>query len=133
MIYSKFKLSILEPLLAEDIKVALLKATYMPAAQDEFFEDVSDHEVVGTGYILGGQLLTNMQLLSADATLYLDADDPEWAIPGSLSSKYAVFYIDSGDPETSRLLSVIAFPIERTVINGNLKIELPSKGFMGIR
>lgn len=133
MIYSTYKVSILTPLLGQTIKAALMTSAYMISSDQEFFSDISEYEAEAPGYTAGGQTLTNVVLAASGLSIFLDADDPEWITSGTLTAKAIVYYIDSGDEETSRLLSVYSFPIERSAINGSFKVELPLKGFISMQ
>jgi hypothetical protein len=133
MIYNKYKQSLLQALTTGVVKVALLSDAYVPNQAHEFFSDVSAQEVIGTGYAAGGQVLTGKTLTEINSLFKFDADNPVWAITGSMSARYAVFYIDTGVPGTSRLLSFFKFPVLRTTINNNFTLEIPDTGILSLQ
>jgi hypothetical protein len=125
MIYSKYRDFLLDHLSGETIKVALLGPSYVPNDAHEFYSDVSAAEIAPvTGYTTGGQALANLTINGG----VVDADNPSWSIAGAIQVQYAVFYIDSGDPSTSRLLSFHRFINIRTAINGTFTLEISPSG-----
>ena len=99
-----------EDLSIADIKVALVTSGYTPdIGNHEFFSDITD-EVVVSGYIAGGQSLTNISISidSIRKPVVLSADEVQWmiALP---EGRYAIIYVDKGTPATSPLLGYIDF------------------------
>ncbi len=89
------------------IKVMLCPNTYVPLKNGhEFRADVIEVEEV-TGYTLGGQDVLNRELNLVANELYFDCDDPEWTIAGTLTCRYLVYYISTGDEETDILLCCV--------------------------
>lgn len=137
MLYTKFKEALFKGiafnLITDTIKVALLTQGYVPNEADEFFSDISAHEVVATGYVAGGQALANKSLVTSDKQVTFDADDPLWNITGQLSALYAVVYKDTGNPATSRLIVLKEFVYLRTVINDSFTPEWGPNGIILLR
>lgn len=137
MLYSKFKESLLNgitfDLPNDTLKVALLTSGYIPNDNDEFLDDVSAHEVVGSGYIAGGEALQNKSVTNEDNRVTFDADDVSWNIDGQISALYAVIYKDTGDPATSRLISLKQFLYLRVVINDSITLEWANDGIFRLR
>lgn len=79
-------------LVADDIKVALVANSYVFAATDTVWADVSTHEITGTGYTSGGVSLANKTISEgAGGKAKFDADNAAW--PGAtFSTRYAVIY-----------------------------------------
>lgn len=116
--------------LSNTIKVALLADTYTPAQDtDEFWSDVSAHEVSGTGYSAGGATLANKTVtVNAGANkVVLDADDVTWTSV-TVTARYAVVYKDTGTPSTSPLLMWIDFGANQVLVGNDFRIALPSGG-----
>ena len=137
MLYSKFKENLFKgasfDLANDTIKVALLTQAYSVNAAHEFFSDISAHEVAGTGYAAGGSALANKSVTNVDGLITLDADDIEWTITGQISALYAVIYKDTGDPATSRLISLKQFLTIRSVINETYTLEWGAKGVFQVK
>jgi hypothetical protein len=102
---------------SDTIKVALLDASFTPDQDaQQFFSDVSSHEVSGTGYSAGGVTLAN-KTSSYDAptnTATLSADNVAWA-NASFTTRYAVIYKDTGNPATAPLLGYVDLGASQTV------------------
>lgn len=133
MIYNKYKRSLIASLLTDTVKVAILLDSYVPNQAHEFFSDVSAHQIVITGYTTGGQALAGKALTQVDNLFKFLATNPTWAITGTASFKHAVFYVDTGTPSTSRLITFHTFGLLRTIINGNLTLEIPSTGIFSLQ
>lgn len=98
-------------------KLALTGAGYTPDVDaDEFFDDLTN-EIAGAGYTAGGVTLTGLSWLydSVNNRCVLSCDPPTW---DSLTAtvRYAVAYRDTGDPETSPLLSYVDFESDKTPV-----------------
>lgn len=110
----------------DTIKVALLDAEYTPD-QDahDFFDDVSEHELVAPGYTAGGRSLAERTVSydAASKTVTLSAADVQW---GGLSATtaYAVIYKEVEQaPGESPLLGYVDFGEALTTASGVLKVE----------
>lgn len=136
MIYNKFKDLIIHggtfDFLVDTIKVALMTSTYLPSIDDEFFGDISNNQVVGTGYTAGGFVLANKTLVQG-ADLVFDADNIDLTIASGLQIKSMVVYRDTGDPATSELICVKESFFPKTVINSSFKIEWSESGIVLLR
>lgn len=102
-------------LTAEPIRVALLTNAYTPNVDAHtYFSDVNAAEVVGAGYTAGGAALTGVSG-SYDAANHraVLAAGPVTFAGASFTARYAVAYIYTGNPATSRLLSYVDFGVDR--------------------
>ena len=93
-------------------KCALLTSSYTPNyVTHDFFDDVSTFEVAaGGGYTAGGETLITVSLNDNDVSrfVYLDAADVVFNFVGFAGNfRYAVLYVSTGTPSTSRLLFLI--------------------------
>lgn len=117
--------------LTDDIRIALLTASYLPnQTTHEFFSDVSTNEVASVDY--ASVLLTNKSIVSDDVTMtsILHADDIEdWATAKFKRVRYAVIYKDTGVEATSPLIALIDFGGTR---NAPITIRFPD-GVFGFR
>lgn len=79
-------------------------------------------EVVGAGYVAGGQALTiNVSPVVGSDKAYMSFADPEW--PGAtFTARGALIYLDDiGFPS----VAVIHFGENKTVSGGTFKVDLP--------
>lgn len=118
----------------DTIKVALLADTYTPD-QDahDFFDDVSAHEVSGTGYTAGGVALVGKSFSYTGATnnIVLDADDVTW--PNStITARYAVVYKDTGTASTSPLLGLADFEQNETSSAADFTVSWDAAGILRV-
>jgi len=97
---------------AATFKCALLTSSYTPNyVTHDFFDDVSAFEVAaGGGYTAGGATLATVSLNDNNVSrfVYLEAADVVFnfvAFAGNF--RYAVVYVSTGTPSTSRLLFLI--------------------------
>lgn len=87
--------------LADNIKCALVTATYVPdQSLDEFWSTPQTNEATGTGYTAGGQLLATKTHTQSGLVVTLDAADVSWD-PSSITARYVVLYKDDGVAATS--------------------------------
>lgn len=89
-------------------KYMLVTATYTPTQDtDDFINDASANESSGTGYVAGGVTLTvTVSLDTATNTVLITATDLSGI---SVSCRWGVFYVDTGNPATSRVISYTDF------------------------
>lgn len=138
MMYFKYKDQLLKGLslnlLTDNIKVALLKPSYVYNSAHQFFSDVSTEECVADGYTAGGVLLTNKSLTAEGNKIIFRADNPIWDIAsGNLSSRYALVYKDTGVPSTSVLIDLKDFYQTRIAINNSFTVEFNSQGIFAMQ
>lgn len=130
IIYDSFYEKLMENLLTYNIKCALLQGIsgthpYTPSLSHVFFSDVSASEITGVGYTSGGKLLTNKTITGKK----FDADNPQW-LNSTITYAYAVFYIDSGNPATSKLIVLADLGGEKSKVNATAEIEINSSGLI---
>lgn len=86
------------------LKTMILDDGYTYATTDQFIDDVSAHEVAGTGYTSGGITLTGVTTdVDGDGNPYYTADPVDSV---DLSGCYLVDYVDTGTPSTSPILTI---------------------------
>lgn len=109
----------------DTVKVALVKEAYEPNQDtDDFWNDVSVHEVEGTGYTAGGKELLE-KAVSADAasnTVRLKAKTVEWK-EVTAEYRYAVIYKDTGEAATSPVLGYLDAGAPQKIASGLVKVE----------
>lgn len=118
---------------SDDIRVALLTATYVPN-QDahDYLEDVVGNEVTGTGYTAGGVALTTRTAVydAASNVLVLDADDVSWA-NSTITARYAVIYDNTpATNATKPLIGYVDFGSDQSSTNGAFNITWDATGIV---
>jgi hypothetical protein len=117
--------------LSDDIKCALIGTGWTPNQDsDEFFSDISAHEMSGTGYTAGGQLLAGKTLTvnTGSNEVVFDANDPTWASSTLTNVRYCVFYKDTGTPASSFLICYHDFGSNKSSEGNNFIVELSASG-----
>jgi hypothetical protein len=78
-------------------------------------------EVIGTGYLAGGVILINVQVLLSGSTAYVTFDNPAW--PGSnFVTRGALIYNSS---KANRAIAVLDFGADKTA-GPNFTVQLPA-------
>lgn len=118
--------------LADTIKVALVDSTYIPNfVTDEFFDDIIG-EIVGGGYVAGGETLAGKTVTIDAPTLrtIFDADDiTVWDGDTFTDVAGAVVYLDTGAAATSILIAFIGISPEQ---DAPFNINFNSDGIFSI-
>ena len=78
-------------------------------------------EVVGTGYTVTGNTLTNVQVLLSGTTAYVTFDNPTWA-NASFTCRGALIYNAS---KANRAIAVLDFGADKTA-SGTFTVQLPA-------
>lgn len=79
-------------------------------------------EVIGSGYTAGGVSLTGVTVSLADNHAYVDFANPSW-ISATFVTKGALIYNAS---KSDKAIAVLNFGSDKTVINKDFVIEMPS-------
>jgi hypothetical protein len=114
------------------VKAMLVKSAYTPdRATHDFIDDVSTHEISGTGYTAGGKALTGKAVTVSGTKVILDADDLSWTgatFSGANAVRYVVLYHDTGTPSTSRILGIVDLETSREVTAGTFNVNWDADG-----
>jgi hypothetical protein len=78
-------------------------------------------EVVGTGYVAGGETLVNVQVLLSGTTAYVTFNNPVWT-GASFVCRGGLIYNAS---KANRAIAVLDFGADKTA-NGTFPIQLPA-------
>lgn len=100
----------------------------------EFIDDVSANEVSGTGYSAGGQALTGVSTsidTETDAAK-LDADDITFSTVTISDARYVAYYVDTGTPSTSRIVSIVDFGSDQNRTAQDLVIQIAAGGILDL-
>ena len=80
------------------------------------------NEIAGTGYVAGGQALTNIEPTSSGTTAYLDFSDEAWTV-ASFTARGALIYNTSA---TNKAVAVLDFGTDKTVVAGTFTVVFPA-------
>lgn len=115
----------------DNIKVLLVTDQYVPNINThKKRSDITD-EVVGAGYVAGGQAMANINVVQDDSNnrATLDANDNQWT-PSTITARGAVLYKDVGSPATDLLIGYLDFGTDIISANGDFDITWDAIGFM---
>lgn len=97
-------------LLTADVRLMLTTSAYTPADADEWATTPANAEASGAGYTAGGIALPNRTVDNVTAggvTRAVLGCDPITFTDAGFTARWAVVYLNTGDPATSPLLSYI--------------------------
>jgi hypothetical protein len=84
----------------------------------------TSNEVVGTGYVAGGNTLTVSQVpTSTGTTAFLDFADSTWS-SATITARGALIYLANGT--TNPAVCVLDFGSDKTSTNGNFTVIFPA-------
>ena len=112
----------------DDIKIALLNA-HTPKDATQYFSQVKADEVVGPGYLEGGQSLVGKSVTLSGRTIVFGANDTVWAV-STLAASHAVIYKDTGNPATSPLFQTKDFGGIKTSENAPFTVKYSNDGVL---
>ncbi len=112
------------------VKVLLLNNTYLLDKDIHAFRSDLTGEITGAGYTAGGATVGTITTVydAANDRAQVDGADVTWTAL-SATFRYAVMYLDTGTPTTSRLLQCMDFGADTTV-NGDTTLQWASTGFL---
>lgn len=118
-------------LVSDTIKVLLVTSSYTPDQDlDVYLSDI-DNEVVGTGYVAGGEALTTKEL-SLDLVnnrAKFTADNVTWDT-ATITARGAILYKDTGVAGTSTLITYKDFGENKMSTGGDFTIEWDATGII---
>jgi len=79
-------------------------------------------EVVGTGYVAGGNTLTGVTVLLSGTTAYVDFADSTWAA-SAITARGALLYNSS---KSNKAVAVLDFGADKTSSNTPFVIQMPT-------
>lgn len=136
--YTKFKSNISSPveIVATTpgvLKIALLEFTHVPDLDvHDFWNDVSGDEIPATGgYTAGGKTITTLAATEVSGTAVLTGDMVTWTNL-TASWGFAMLYLDTGTPSTSRLVCMLQWDEERVWPGVDYSLVWPSAANGGI-
>lgn len=105
-------------LLTDTLKIALYKSTASLGADTTVYS--ATDEVVGAGYVAGGETLTGVTLASSDNIVYINFNNVVWN-PASFTAAAALIYNSS---KANRSIAVLSFGADKTATS-TFTIQMP--------
>ena len=107
-------------LLTDTIKIALYTAyADLDAATTAY---ITTNEVVGTGYVAGGNTLSGATVQTSGTTVYVSFNNTSWA-NASFTCRGALIYNAS---KANRSVAVLDFGNDKIVVNQTFTVEFPA-------
>ena len=104
----------------DTIKIALYtSAATLSAATTAY---TTSDEVVGTGYVAGGNTLTGATISSSGTTAFVDFNDTTWAT-ATITARGALIYDSS---VSNKAIAVLDFGADKTSTAGNFTVQFPT-------
>lgn len=120
---------------SDALKIMLLDDTYTFNQDTHRYKSSISGEIVGTGYVAGGQLLTSVSVTydTATNTIKLDAADPAWTGSTLTDVKQAVVYDSTpGTDATRPLIAHLLCDTYLSTTSGTLSITLDAAGIASL-
>jgi hypothetical protein len=121
--------------LADNIKTALIKDTWVPAQDtNQYWSDVVANETAGTGYTAGGATLASKTLTYDGSTnkTKLAAANPQWPA-STITARYACLYDDSPSTNATKpVLGYVDFGANQSTSNTTFEIVWAAAGIFEI-
>lgn len=103
----------------DTLKIALYTASATLGPTTTVY--TATNEVVGAGYVAGGEALVNVQVLLSGTTAYVTFDNPSWS-GASFTCRGALIY---NSTKADRAIAVLDFGSDKTA-SGTFTIQLPA-------
>jgi hypothetical protein len=107
-------------LLVDTIKIALYTANADLDADTTAY--TTTEEVVGTGYVAGGNTLTGASIQSSGDVAYVSFDDTSWTT-ASFTCRGALIYNAS---KANRSIAVLNFGNDKIVVQNTFTVQFPA-------
>lgn len=120
---SSFKQQILlgeHDLDTDTIKIALYTSSATLGASTTVY--TTSDEVVGTGYVAGGNTLAGATVSLSGTTAFVDFSDTTWS-NATITARGALIYNSS---KSNKAIAVLDFGGDKTSTNGNFTVQFPT-------
>lgn len=104
----------------DTIKIALYTSAATLSAATTIY--TTSDEVVGTGYVAGGNTLTGATISSSGTTAFVDFNDTTWAT-ATITARGALIYDSS---VSNKAIAVLDFGADKTSTAGNFTVQFPT-------
>lgn len=105
---------------ADTIKIALYTSAATLDASTTVY--TTTNEVVGTGYVAGGNTLTGATISTSGTTAFVDFNDTTWAT-ATITARGALIYDSTA---TNKAIAVLDFGADKTSTAGNFTVQFPT-------
>lgn len=106
-------------LATDTLKMALFTASADLGSSTSVYD--SANEVVGTGYLAGGEILTGVTVLTSGTTAYVDFNDVVWT-PAAFTARGALIYNAS---KGNKAIAVLDFGSDKTATT-SFTVQMPA-------
>lgn len=122
-----------EYLTGKTVKALLVTTGHVDSADLSFRSDIT-YELVASGYTPGGVVAANVGVTYASGAVAISCDDLDFGTFDATGLVGLVFYVDTADPATDRLLwtDVSFAPLDTLVADGPLIYSPDPSGTMQI-
>ena len=114
------------------IKVLMVTDTEAPNFDTHDFRNDILAEVTGTGYTLGGNVITSTEVTLASGLLTYDAADTSWAASTIANAMAAVGYTNVGSAATDQLIWLSDFVTAASSSAGTFTVQWAAGGIFTI-
>ena len=104
------------------IKIALYTSAASLGPSTTQYSTPDPNEVVGTGYTIGGNILTGTTVSLSGTTAYVDFSDTTWAA-STITARAALIYNSS---KSNKAIAVLDFGSDKTTTANNFTIQFPA-------
>lgn len=105
---------------ADTIKIALYTSAATLDASTTVY--TTTNEVVGTGYVAGGNTLTGATISTSGTTAFVDFNDTTWAT-ATITARGALIYDSTA---ANKAIAVLDFGADKTSTAGNFTVQFPT-------
>jgi hypothetical protein len=116
---NSFKQELLGDLDTDVIKMALYTSAATLGASTTAYTTIN--EVVGAGYVAGGNTLTGATISLDGSVAIVDFSDTTWS-SATITARGAILYNSS---KSNKAIAVIDFGADRTSTNGSFVVQMP--------
>lgn len=116
-------------LLTADVRLGLVTGGYTPGAADRWWATPAAHQTTGAGYVAGGVVLPHASFDLDSAGRAALSCDPVVFTAAGFTARWAVVYVNTGDPGTSPLLSYVDFGADVSPAGADLQLTFPAAVF----
>jgi hypothetical protein len=114
------------------VKVLMCTDTEAPNFDTHDFRNDILAEVTGTGYTLGGNVITTTEVTLSGGVLTYDAADTAWAASTIANAMAAVGYTNVGSAATDQLIWLSDFVTAASSSNGTFTVQWAGTGIFTI-
>lgn len=117
---------------SDEVKVMLLSSSYTPDIHTHsYVSQVSSYEISSKNYVKKGKSLSGRTLSYSNKVVSLKANNITWSNT-NITCRYAVIYVDTGNPSTSPLVCYQDFGVDQICSESDFTIVWNSKKVVDI-